>query len=270
MELKLKSLKKVKKEIITPPRIGEIVEGTIITQAKNSLFLDLGAKGVGVIYGEELRRAKDFLRNLKPGDKVVAKVLSLENEEGYRELSALEASEEFTWKELQDKKAREEVLELKVRKANKGGLVFEVNGIPGFLPASQLAPEHYPKVKNGDTSEIARLLQKFVGETFQVKIMDIDPKKKKLIFTEKGVKATTEEKEKTEAASKHKKGEEVEGEVTGVTSFGAFVNLKDGVEALLRKEDVPENVFKELAIGKKVKAKIIEISDGTLYLGLLK
>ena len=273
MDLKLKSLRKTKKEIVTPPRVGEIIEGKILAEAKNSLFLDLGPKGVGIIYGQELNRAKDYLKNLKPEDKVLAKVINIENEEGYRELSVVEASKEFTWKSLEEKKEKDEMVEAKVKKANKGGLIFEINGIPGFLPASQLNHEHYPKVKDGDVTEIAKILQKFVGTTFKVKIMDLDPRKEKLILTEKTVKHEPR-KDQKEALQEYKVGDKVKGEIAGITNFGAFVKLEENTEGLLQKSEISskktDDITKIIKIGQKVEAKIINISNNRIYLSLKK
>ena len=267
MDLKLQPLRKAKKEIVSPPKAGEVIEGKILVFAKQSLFVDLGPQGIGIVFGQELNRAKDYLKELKIGDKILAKVTALENEEGYRELSLLEASKEFAWKELQEKMEKNEELELKVKKANKGGLIFEASGIQGFLPASQLSAEHYPRVKNGEITEIAKTLQKFVGQIFKVRILDFDPQQGKLIFSEKG--GVQEKQKDQEMVKNYSVGQEVEGEIVGVTNFGAFVKLEDGLEALLSKSELSENgESPNISAGQKIKAKIINIEDNRIYLSL--
>lgn len=274
MGLRLKPLRKIKREIMPLPKRGEIVEGKIVASAKNSLFLDLGPKGIGVIQGKEFFGAKGFLKDKEIGDKVLAKVRSLENEEGYRELSIVEASRESAWKVLAEKKEKNEALEVGIKKANKGGLVCEIKGISGFLPASQLNPEHYPKVENGEGSEIAKALQKFVGKTLKLKIISLEPKKEKLILSEKAISLGSQKAREKGILEKYKVGEIVGGKITGVTNFGAFVALEDNLEGLLRASEISDKKVGDpsqiLKIGQKVKAKIIEIANNRIYLSLKK
>jgi small subunit ribosomal protein S1 len=264
----LKSLRKIKNELISPPKVGEIVEGKVLSRGKSALFLDLGAKGIGIIYGKEFYRAKDTLKNLKIGDTLFAKVINLETEDGYRELSVTEASQELAWEELKTLKESQEVFEVQIKGANKGGLVCEVKGIPAFLPASQLLPEHYPKVEGGERAKIARELQKLVGKKLKVKIFDVDVRQKKLILSEK---ATKKEKIEQELAN-YKVGDVVEGEITGVTNFGAFLRFGKELEGLIHASEISEkeekNPTKVLKVGEIVKAKIIEIANNRVYLSL--
>ncbi|MCD6500876.1 S1 RNA-binding domain-containing protein [bacterium] len=262
----LRSLRKIKGEIISPPKTGEIVEGKILNWGKSSVFLDLGPKGIGIIYGREFQRAKDALKGLAIGDKVSAKVLDLESEEGYRELSLVEAAKEVAWVNLEEKKEKEEIIEVEVKGANKGGLICQVHGISGFLPASQLSPQHYPKVENGEGAKIASALQKFVGKKLKVKIIALDPKKEKLILSEKSRKLSP----KKEDLAKYRVGDIVEGKITGVTNFGAFLGFDKNLEGLIHASEISEtkDPTEILKIGQKVKAKIIEIINNRIYLSL--
>ncbi len=271
MPIKLKSLKKTKKENIPLPKQGEKIEGKIAAVERNSLFVDLGVKGVGVIYGKEMRKAKTFLKKMEKGDKIIVKITSLENEDGYRELSISDALKESAWKEALEAHQNRDVVEVKVKKANKGGLICALGNLTGFLPASQLSSEHYPKIKNGDLNEIARCLQRFVDKTLRVEILDLDPKKEKLIFTEKG---SAEGLDKTSAyndiAEKYKIGEQVKGEITKLTEFGAFLKLPNGTEALLyppqKKNKEKMQSFENLKKGDEVEATVIKAEDNKLYL----
>jgi len=264
MPVKLKPLKKAKIEIV-PPKVGEIVEGKVVSPGRSSLFLDLGPRGIGIIYGAEFYKAKEMLKDLKPGQLIKTKVVGLEDENGYRELSLTEATKEIAWKELRESKEKNEEIEIKIKKANKGGLMANVKGIPAFLPVSQLSPEHYPQVKDGDKNKIMKALQEFIGETLKVKVLSLNPKKENLILSEK---LETPEKKNLE---NYKVGDKVEGKISGITSFGAFVDL-DGIEALINKADISEEKKPEevLKLGQKVVGKIKEISKGRLYLSLEK
>jgi len=261
-------LKKVKTDLICPPKVGELIEGTIINRGKSALYVDLGAKGIGVIYGREFFDAKEGLKGHEVGSKLVAKITNIENDEGYRELSLAEASQEMSWNKLNEAKENGLSFEVTVRNANKGGLICPLMGINGFLPTSQLLPEHYPKVTGGDPSKIALELQKLVGQKITVKIFDLDPKEKKLILSEKATKKDRAEEE----LKKYMTGDIVEGEISGVTSFGAFIKFGKDLEGLIHSSEIltepNQTPDKVLSVGQKVKAKIIDIANGRIYLSL--
>jgi small subunit ribosomal protein S1 len=263
-----------KSDLLKPPKVGEIVEGKVIGKKRSALFLDLGIFGTGIIYGKEFLEAKEELKNLKIGDSVFAKIIDLENEEGYIELSVSQASKELIWEGLRQKKEKGENVTVKILGANRGGLLTEISGIPGFLPVSQLKSEHYPKVEGGDASKILRELQKFIGQTLEVKIFDLDLRTGKLILSEK-----VKEAEKIkEILKKYKVGDVVEGEITGVVDFGAFMRFsKEGacpepVEGLIHISELDWQLIEDpseiVKVGDKVKAKIIEISGDKVSLSL--
>jgi small subunit ribosomal protein S1 len=193
----------------------------------------------------------------------------LENEEGYIELSLRGASKELTWEVLKQKKEKGEFLIVKILGANKGGLLTEVSGIPAFLPVSQLLPEHYPRVERAEASKILTALQKFIGKELKIKIFDLDPREEKLILSEK-----IQEVEKIkEILKNYKIGQVVEGEITGITDFGAFMKFgPKNLEGLIHISELDwkliENPSEIVKVGEKVKAKIIEISDDKISLSL--
>jgi len=140
-----KTLKKIKTDIICPPKVGEIIEGTIINRAKSAVYIDLGSKGIGVIYGREFFDSKPALKNLKPGDPISTKLIGLETEDGMRELSMVGANQEMAWKDLSQAQTDQSIMEVTVSSANKGGLLCLLNGIQGFLPTSQLCQSTFQK-----------------------------------------------------------------------------------------------------------------------------
>jgi len=274
-----KTEKEIEKEdLMKPPKIGEIIKGKIIGQGRASVFLDLGIFGTGIIFGREFHEAKNQLKSLKTGDDIFTKVVDLENEEGYIELSLSKAGKEIAWEELAQKKENDESIKIKVVGANKGGLLAEVSGISAFLPVSQLSPANYPKVEGGDSQKILKSLQKFIGEELEVKIFDFDKKEEKLILSEKA----KQNKKIKEILDTYKIGDIIEGEVTGVVDFGAFVKFlssekqEEGeateLEGLIHISELdwqliedPSEIIKN---GQKVKAKIIDISNGKVSLSL--
>lgn len=257
----------IKNTEVKPPKVGEIIQGKIIGQGRACVFLDLGVFGTGIIFGKEFYEAKNKLKNLKIGDTIFTKVVDLENEDGYIELSLTQAGRELAWEELSQKKEKDESIIVKITGANKGGLLAEVSGIPAFLPVSQLSPANYPKVEGGDLQEILKSLQKFIGNDMEVKIFDFDKKEEKLILSEKA----KENKRIKEILKKYKIGNIVDGEITGVVDFGAFIKF-DELEGLIHISELdwqliddPSKIIKN---GDKVKAKIIDISNGKVSLSI--
>jgi len=200
-------------------KLGDLIEGTVLKKRGTNLFLDLGDKGTGTVFGREFQNAKEDIKKLKIGDAVSGKVVALENEDGLIELSIKEAGSEALWKEVAALKASQNVLDLKVVDSNKGGLVLEWKGTRGFLPASQLKSAHYPKVEGGDKEKISEELKKLVGEALSVTVLDFEVREEKLIFSEKG----TESEELKKIIGKYKVGDTIEGEITGVVEFGVFI-----------------------------------------------
>ncbi len=253
---------------IKPLKAGELIEGTVIGKSRSAVYIDLGVFGTGIIFGKEYQIAKNVLGKTNKGDKVFSKVTGYENEEGYIELSANEAGQEFTWNEIQDKKDKGEIIKVKILGANKGGLLTKVMEVPAFLPVSQLSSRNYPKIEGGDTAKILGEIQKFVGTEMDVKILDFSKKEEKLIVSEK-----VKELEKTkELLKNYNIGDVVEGEVTGIADFGAFISFGEGAEGLIHISEMawqiikdPSEVVKEK---EKITAKIIEITGDKAFLSL--
>jgi small subunit ribosomal protein S1 len=260
-----------------PAKVGEIVEGEVVGTGRSSIFLDLGPIGTGIIYGKEFQDSKDKLKKLKIGDKVFTKIIDFDIEEGFVELSISGAFKELSFEKLRDKKEKGKLIEIEILGANKGGLVTEISGIDAFLPVSQLASEHYPKVEGGDKMKILRELQKFIGKKIEVKIIDLFPKKGQIILSEKAKDLDKIKK----VLENYKVGDVVEGEITGVTDFGAFIKfpLSSGdendnlqIEGLIHISELGWKIIEDPAeiikAGDKVKAKIVDITDGKVSLSL--
>ncbi|MBD3244744.1 MAG: S1 RNA-binding domain-containing protein [Candidatus Moranbacteria bacterium] len=262
------------------PKPGELIKGTVIAKANNSIYLDLGVLGTGIVMGREMKDGLGIAQSLRKGDETEATVIETENEDGYMELSLREAGYEKTWKELKRKKEEGEVVPTKILAANRGGLMVEINGITGFLPVSQLSNENYPRVEDGDKSKILQLLNKFVDTTMKVRIIDLDKENEKLIVSEKATRSEIEEKE----VNKFELGDEIEGFISGIVKFGVFVKFspkgksfdevddKEMLEGLVHISELawqliddPRDIVK---IGEKVKCKIIEINKNKISLSI--
>lgn len=248
--------------------VDSIVEGPVILVEKSSVYVDLSPFGTGIIYGREFINAKDIIKKINLGDTIKAKVVEVENEDGYIELSLKEAKQALIWNEAEKAIKAKTVLNLEVKDANKGGLILEWQGIQGFLPASQLKAEHYPRVLDSDKDKILKELKKLVGEKISIVIISTLPKEGKLIFSEKD----NDPEEKKEILSKYNIGDEVECTVAGIVDFGIFLKLEEGLEGLVHISELdwglvedPRSMFK---IGDKIKAKVIEIKEGKISLSV--
>ncbi len=268
VDLKSAVMQKFLTDSANPPLKGDLVEGKIIAIDSNAMYVDIPPFGTGLIYGREFIIARDIIKKSHVGDSVTAKVVDASGKDGYIELSLKEAKQALIWSEIEAAIAEKTALDLPVLEANKGGLILAWQGIQGFLPASQLKADHYPRVEDGDKEKILEELRKLVGVRLIVTIIGATPKDGKLIFSEKG----SENQEKTKAASTYSVGDVLTGEVTGAVDFGVFVKLDDNLEGLVHISEMDwalvENPKTKYKVGEKVKVKVIEIKDGKVSLSI--
>lgn len=242
---------------------GEVVEGVVLNVAKHEVLVDLGPLGVGLVP----RREIGFGKQLEKGDAVTASVVELELDNGYSLLSLRKAAKDRGWDEIQRVVDSGDIIEITPYDANRGGLLIELEGVRGFLPVSQLSAEHYPRVGGADKDEILQRLNSLVGKAIKVRVLDADKKANKLIFSEKeAIKDGLNER-----FEKLTIGDSVEGVVTGVVDFGAFVNV-EGIEGLIHISEISwervSNPSDYVKVGDTVKAKIIAIDKDRLSLSL--
>ncbi|HUY85217.1 MAG TPA: S1 RNA-binding domain-containing protein [Candidatus Dormibacteraeota bacterium] len=248
---------------VTGLTAGDTVEGSVLAVKKNEVWVDLGARGVGIV----MRREIGYGQKLEEGQTVTVSVIDPELDEGYALLSMKRAVKDRGWDELQRIHEANEIVEVAPYDANRGGLLVELEGIRGFLPVSQLAAGHYPRVSGADKDEILQKLHALANKPLRVRVLDVSRKDNKLIFSEKEA-----VKDDMQARFKELKvGDIVEGVVTGVIDFGAFVNV-EGIEGLVHiseisweRVDSPRNYVK---VGETVKAKIIGIDKDRLSLSI--
>lgn len=244
-------------------KTGDVVEGVVSTVHKHEVWVDLGANGVGVV----MRREIGHGQKLEPGQQILTSVVDPEMDEGYALLSMRRAAKDRGWDELQTLFDKQEIIEISPYDANRGGLLVELEGIRGFLPVSQLAAGHYPRVSGADKDEILQKLNQLTNQIIRARILDISRKDNKLIFSEKEA-----VKDDMQARfSELKVGDTVEGVVTGVIDFGAFVNV-DGIEGLIHISEISwervEDPRDYVKTGQTVQAKIIGIDKDRLSLSL--
>ncbi|MCK5211139.1 S1 RNA-binding domain-containing protein, partial [Candidatus Parcubacteria bacterium] len=180
------------------------------------------------------------------------------------------AGQEKAWTGLREAHKDHGVIKIKIADANRGGLLAKYRQIPGFLPVSQLAPENYPRVNGGDKGKILERLRSFVGKEFEVKVMTLDEKDDKIIFSEK---EAWNEKQK-DVINKYKVGTVIEGTITAITDFGVFISFGENLEGLIhiselawQRIDDPSDLYK---VGDTIKAEVISLENSKIFLSAKK
>lgn len=264
---------KMIEQIADAPKLGDMIEGPVLAVEKSAIYIDLFPYGTGIIFGREYIIARDLIRKIHVNDTVTAKIIDLKNEDGYIELSLKDAKQALVWSEVEEAIKLKTPIEVTVQEANKGGLLLTWQGLQGFLPASQLNTEHYPRVLDGDKMKILEELKKLIGQKIVVTIIGATPEDGKLIFSEKGTTSIQDIKiNNAPSAKKYEVGDILDGEITGVVEFGAFVKVDENMEGLVHISEIdwslvedPKNFCK---VGDKVKVKVIEIKDGKISLSI--
>lgn len=241
---------------LNPLKSGQLIEGRVVSVARNEVFVDLAAKSEGIISGHTSEEDLELAKNLQVGDKVLATVVQSENDQGYIVLSLKRAAPEMAWRRAQEALKSGEILEVKVVDFNRGGLVVEWETLRGFVPFSHLATEHQEFASLEKAGEL-------LGKRLSVKAIELDRSLSRLVLSEK--RAAVDEKKLKEFFQKIKDQPSVSGKVTAVFPFGVVVKLADGVEGLLhigemdwvRVED-PQEVFK---LGDRVEATVLGFDE---------
>lgn len=258
----------LKKFFTKVPQVGDIVKGKVISADSGAVRVDIEGLTTGVVRGPELFAESVEYANVKPGDEVEATVIDLENENGELELSFRSAGNQRVWDRMKKYLDDGVTLKGKITQANKGGLMIQVDALSAFMPVSQLSPDNYPRVPGGDKNRILEHLKRMIGKELQVKVIDVNQHDEKLIVSEKAV----WEDEQKAVLESYKIGDIIEGEVSALTSFGAFVKFGEGLEGLVhiseiawQRIDHPKDVLK---VGDRVKAQIIDLNKSKIYLSV--
>lgn len=248
---------------IIPFRQGDIIEVTILAVSKHRILINIQDLALGIVPAREF---SFDTRELEVGATALAYVLVPENEDGYVVLSFKRADRERLWKTVAQLAEDGAVMNVRVSDANKGGLVINYGGVEGFLPLSQLAPQHFPRSRQpGDA--IPQKVRDLVGKTINVKILSYDEQSRKLIFSEKAVEAGSP----SERLQEIKLGDRIEGSITGIVDFGLFVDI-GAIEGLVHISEVSwdrvENLRELYEVGEKVDVEVISVDDARVSLSV--
>jgi ribosomal protein S1 len=229
---------------------GDIVEGVVVRVDPDEVLVDIGAKSEGVISNRELSGRNEAAVTLAPGERVKVYVLQPEDDEGRVILSLRKARAESIWQAVAEKESEGEILDAEVREQNKGGLIVNIMGLRGFLPSSQVARQF-----SGNLMEL-------VGTKIPVKILEVNRKRNRLIVSQRAAQDEDRARQREELFEKLKVGDLITGKVSGLTSYGAFVNL-GGADGLIHISELSwdriNNVSDMLTVGDEVRVKVIKL-----------
>lgn len=238
--------------------VGEVIAGKVVFVVKNQVLVEIPNIGIGIIRGKELYN-EEYTSNLSIGQEVESIVIALDNELGTLELSFKAIGHDKVWSQLNQYHAEKTIIEAKIKDVNRGGFLVKIKGVDGFLPASLLSPIHSIKQVGTEEKSLLSQMKKYLGQSFKVKIVNINPDNENIIVSEKAV---SDELMMTKL-QKHQIGDVVDGVIAGIVDFGMFVRFDDDLDGLVHISEIAwkkvEDPRKEYKLGDKVKAKIIDI-----------
>jgi small subunit ribosomal protein S1 len=254
---------------MTMPRRGEIREGVIARITPGEVLVDVGAKSEGVITGRELETLDAAMRqSLAVGQTVLVYVMDPEDRNGNIVLSLSRAKEEKDWRTAEALLASQEVYTGPIAGFNKGGLIVKIGNVRGFIPASQLSAARRRR-SEGETPE--QKWGRMVGETTQVKVIEVDRSRNRLILSERAAVKESREAQKDRLLSEIKVGEVRKGHVISLAEFGAFVDIggADGLvhlsELSWKRVNHPNEILK---VGQEVEVVVLNVERERKRIGL--
>ena len=251
------------------PRRGEIRDGVIASISQGQILVSVGTKSEGVISGREYDQIpQEELDEMKVGQEVKVYVVNPEDQHGTLVLSYTRAREAVNWVEAKELLESKESFNSKIIGYNKGGLIVPMEGLRGFVPASQVSLSRRASV-TGDTPD--QRWGAMVGEEIEVCVIEVDEDRRRLILSERVASAETRESLKEKVIDELQEGDVRTGRVTSLADFGAFVNIS-GADGLVHLSEISwdriQHPKEVLEVGQEVEVKIISVDREKKRIGL--
>ena len=230
---------------------GDVVHGEVVRIDKDEVLVDIGYKSEGVIPASELsiRKSVDTGEEVTLGEEVDALVLTKEDQEGRLILSKKRARFEKAWRKIEEAADSGEIVEGKVIEVVKGGLILDL-GIRGFLPASLV---DIRRVQN---------LDEFMGQSLECKVIEINRQRNNVVLSRRAILEEERKEAREEILDKLEPGQIIEGDISNIVDFGAFVDL-EGIDGLIHISELSwshvNHPSEILSIGDKVRVKVLDI-----------
>ncbi|MBT3942174.1 MAG: S1 RNA-binding domain-containing protein [Chloroflexi bacterium] len=249
-------------------RRGDIIDGRVMRHDHDGLLVNIGHKSEGVVLSKEMRTlSEEDVADLTVGEEVIAYVLNPEGHDGSAVLSIDRARGEQGWRVLEKAMEVEETVTGKIVGSNRGGAVVESEGVQGFIPLSQLvgkARELY--VPGGEDPK-----EGFIGMDIEFKVIELNRRRNRAIFSERSALQAWKMSQKKRLVEELNEGDVVKGRVTGISSFGAFVDL-GGADGLIHISELswepvksPEDV---VTIGDELDVHVLRVDRDNLKIAL--
>ncbi len=241
------------------PQFGDVIDGTLMRVDRDELLVDIGSKSEGVIPAREFSTLSEAERQaLKVGNTVLVFVTQPENQDGVAILSIDRARQEKSWRVLQEKADANEVIEAEVVNYNKGGLLVNLDGVRGFVPASQVT-----EISGGDDAQKQADMARLIGRKLNLKIIEINRHRNRLILSERQALQERRDEMKEKLIEELTEGEVRRGRVSSICDFGAFVDV-GGADGLVHLSELSWSRVRHpsemLQIGQEVDVFVLGIN----------
>ena len=251
------------------PKPGEIRTGVIASLGGNEILVSIGTKSEGIISGREKEMIPpDEYKALEVGQEIPVYIVDPEDQNGNVVLSYIRAREERDWQDVEDLLESGETHHGKIIGYNKGGLIVPIGSLRGFVPASQVS---VLRRTEGGVETPEQRWGKMVGEPIDVRVIEVDRERRRLILSERLALQETRETLKDRLLDELEEGTVRAGRVTSLADFGAFVNI-DGADGLVHLSEItweriqhPNEVLK---VGQEVQVKVISMDRERKRIGL--
>jgi len=243
---------------------GDVVEGVIVRIDQDEILVDIGLKSEGVLSTKELPASGyGSFSELHLNDKVLVYVIQPESSEGHAVLFLKRANTERQWRIAEDQFKNNELLKAKVIDYNKGGLIVDIAGIRGFVPISQILNLKREEVAaGGENQETAAKLQSMKDKELQLKIIEINRARNRLILSERLAVQEWRQRRREELLDELKPNEVRKGVVSNLANFGAFVDL-GGADGLVHISQLAwsrvNHPSEVLHVGQEVEVQVLSV-----------
>ena len=240
-------------------KYGDVMDGVIMHVDREELLVDIGSKSEGVVPAREYSSlTQDEKQALAIGDHILVFVVQPENQEGHAVVSIDRARQEKSWRRLQEIFEANQVIEAEVTNYNKGGLLVNLDGVRGFVPASQVT-----EIRGGDEASKQADMARLIGTGLPLKVIEINRHRNRLILSERQAVQERRDVMKERLIEELKEGEVRRGRVSSICDFGAFVDI-GGADGLVHLSELswsrvrhPSEVLK---VGQEVDVHVLGIN----------
>jgi len=240
-------------------KYGDVMEGIIMHLDRDELLVDIGSKAEGIVPAKEYSSLSAEERDaLAIGDSILVFVVQAENPEGHPVVSIDRARQEKSWRKLQEIHDANDVIEAEVTNYNKGGLLVNLDGVRGFVPASQVS-----EIRGGDESSKQADMAKLIGTSLPLKVIEINRHRNRLILSERQAIQERRDVMKEKLIEELKEGEVRKGRISSICDFGAFVDI-GGADGLVHLSELSWSRVRHpsemLKIGQEVDVFVLGIN----------